>query len=123
MKASGLSAQYFAPRLDNRPLRPSHICLLLTLLFFIAPAIQQGHASGLQTKTAILINADLRYRLLVENAQVRVFALSLPPGAQSFVRQEHNYLTVQIVENAQVRVFALSLPRARRASCGKSITT
>jgi hypothetical protein len=69
------------------------------LLFSIAPAIQQGHASGLQTKTAIVINADLHYRLLMENAQVRVFALSLPPGAQSFVRQEHNYLTVQIEEH------------------------
>jgi hypothetical protein len=96
MKAS---VQDFAPRLDNRPLRPSHICLLLTLLFFIAPAIQQGHASGLQTKTAILINADLHYRLLMENAQVRIFSLTLPTGTQSYVRHEHNYLTVQIEEH------------------------
>jgi hypothetical protein len=99
MKALGLSAQDFAPRLDNRPLRPFHIYLLLTLLFFIAPAIQQGHASGLQTKTAILINADLHYRLLMENAQVRIFSLTLPTGSQSYVRHEHNYLTVQIEEH------------------------
>jgi hypothetical protein len=99
MKASGLSAQDFAPGLDNRPLRPSHICLLLTLLFVIAPAIQQGHASGLQAKIAVLITADPHYRLLMGNQQVRVYSLVLPPGAESFVRHEHNYLTVQIEEH------------------------
>ena len=98
MKASSLSAQEFAFQLDN-PLRPSHIiCLLLTLLFSAAPAIQQGHASGLQAKPAVLITADPHYRLLMENQQVRVYSLVLPPGAESFVRHEHNYLTVTLAD-------------------------
>jgi len=42
---------------------------------------------------------DPHYRLLLENSQVRVFALTLPPGSQSFVRHEHNYLTVTLEEN------------------------
>src|SRR5258707_6301163 len=83
--------------LPNGPLRPSHICLL-TLLFFVAPAIQQGHASGLQTKTAVQITADPHYQLLMANEQVRVYSLVLPPGAESFVRHEHNYLTVTLAD-------------------------
>ena len=83
--------------LRNGPLRPSHICLL-TLLFFVAPAIQQGHASGLQTKTAVQITADPHYQLLMANEQVRVYSLVLPPGAESFVRHEHNYLTVTLAD-------------------------
>ncbi|HXA86847.1 MAG TPA: hypothetical protein VNZ47_17310 [Candidatus Dormibacteraeota bacterium] len=96
MKASSLSALDFEARLDRRP-RPSHICLL-ALLFFVTPAIQQGHASGLQTKSAVLITADPHYRLLKENEQVRVYSLVLPPGAESFVRHEHNYLTVTLAD-------------------------
>lgn len=38
----------------------------------------------------------------MENAQVRVFALTLPPGAQSVVRHEHNYLTVQIGDHEAI---------------------
>jgi hypothetical protein len=98
MKAFSLYAQEFALRLDNRPLRRSRIYLMLTLLFLVAPAIQPSHASGLQAKTAVLITADPHYRLLMGNQQVRVYSLVLPPGAESFVRHEHNYLTVTLAD-------------------------
>ena len=55
-------------------------------------------ASG-QEAAAADANKDPHYRILLENAQVRVFALTLPPGTQSFVRHEHNYLTVALEEN------------------------
>jgi hypothetical protein len=48
------------------------------------------------------IAQDPHYRILMENAQVRVFALTLPRGAQSFVRHEHNYLTVQIEDHEAI---------------------
>jgi hypothetical protein len=56
------------------------------------PASWQGAAPADASK-------DPHYRLLLENSQVRVFALTLPPGSQSFVRHEHNYLTVTLEEN------------------------
>jgi quercetin dioxygenase-like cupin family protein len=48
------------------------------------------------------IGTDPHYRILLENAQVRVFALTLPPGTQSFVRHEHNYLTITLAESELV---------------------
>jgi hypothetical protein len=39
------------------------------------------------------MDQDRHFRLLLENAQVRVFALTLPPNSQSFVRFPHNFLT------------------------------
>jgi hypothetical protein len=98
MKASSLSAPDFALRLDRRPLRPSHIALLMTLLFFFTSAIEPSLASGLQTRSAVQITADPHYRLVMENEQVLVYSLVLPPGAESFVRHEHNYLTVTLAD-------------------------
>ncbi len=42
---------------------------------------------------------DPHYVLLLQNDHIRVFALTLPPGAQSFVQHEHNYLTIQVEEH------------------------
>lgn len=67
-------------------------CVRLVRAAFF-PAAQ---ALSWQSAKAANITEDPHYRILMENAQVRVFALTLPPGVQSFVRHEHNYLTVQI---------------------------
>src|SRR5580765_6061552 len=57
------------------------------------------HAATGQNTAAIAIEKDPHYVLLLQNDHIRVFALTLPPGAQSFVQHEHNYLTVQVEEN------------------------
>jgi len=57
-----------------------------------------AHAASGQT-TPSAIEAERHHVLLLQNSQVRVFALTLPPGAQSFVKHEHNYLTVQLEDH------------------------
>ena len=57
------------------------------------------HAATGQNTAAIAIEKDPHYVLLLQNDHIRVFALTLPPGAQSFVQHEHNYLTVQVEEH------------------------
>src|SRR3954469_6443015 len=59
---------------------------------------RDARSASVQKATPEDASKDPHYRILLENAQVRVFALSLPPGAQSFVRHEHNYLTVTLEE-------------------------
>ncbi|HEY1526386.1 MAG TPA: hypothetical protein VGH51_09135 [Candidatus Angelobacter sp.] len=99
---SRLQAENVFLRLEKPIRRPVHTCLLPLLLLFLACGAGQGHGLGLQTKTAMLITADPHYRLLLENAQVRVFSLTLPPGTESFVRHEHNYLTVTLADCAPI---------------------
>jgi hypothetical protein len=55
------------------------------------------HAASGQN-TAVAIEKERHHVLLLQNDHIRVFALTLPPGAQSFVQHEHNYLTIQIEE-------------------------
>jgi hypothetical protein len=40
--------------------------------------------------------SDAHHQLLLENARVRVFAVSLGPGERSLVRHEHNFLMVTL---------------------------
>ena len=40
------------------------------------------------------ITQDRHYRLLMENAEIRVFEVALPPGSESFVWHENNFLIV-----------------------------
>jgi hypothetical protein len=101
MKTAGLPSENAVLRLD-KALGRSRARLLLTLLLLVAGAFEPGHASGLQTKTAVLITADPHYRLLMENEQVRVFSLTLPQGTESFIQHEHNYLTVTLADCAPI---------------------
>src|SRR5438445_12782000 len=55
---------------------------------------RDARSASVQKATPENASKDPHYRILLENGQVRVFALTLPPGAQSFVRHEHKYLTV-----------------------------
>jgi hypothetical protein len=50
-------------------------------------------AAGQQQSPAA-IDQDPHFRLLLENPHVRVFALTLSPNNESFVRYEHNVVTV-----------------------------
>ena len=91
----------------SRLIRPVREILLplLILLGFAASIrfvrltwIVTTHASA-QKPAALGVENDPHYRLLMENGQVRVFALTLPQGTQSFVRHEHNYLTITLEQN------------------------
>lgn len=57
------------------------------------------HAAPGQNTAAVAIEKERHHVLLLQNDHIRVFALTLPPGAQSFVQHEHNYLTIQIEEH------------------------
>src|SRR6266853_2413150 len=60
---------------------------------------RDARSASVQKATSEDASKDPHYRILLENAHVRVFALPLPPGTQSFVRHEHNYLTVTLAES------------------------
>lgn len=47
-------------------------------------------------QTAVDIAADSHYHLLMENDQVRVFAVTFSPNEKAYVRYEHNYLVVTL---------------------------
>jgi hypothetical protein len=47
-------------------------------------------------QTATDMASDPHHQLLLENPQVRVFAVNLRPNEQSFVSHEHNFLTVTL---------------------------
>ena len=61
--------------------------LSLALLLCSAFAVAQ---------TAVDIAADPHYHLLIENDQVRVFAVTFGPNEKAYVRYEHNYLVVTL---------------------------
>jgi hypothetical protein len=47
-------------------------------------------------QNAIDMASDPHHQLLLENSQVRVFAVTLSPGERSFVQHEHNFLMVTL---------------------------
>src|ERR1051326_8289069 len=49
---------------------------------------------ALQHDAPLGIDHDTHFHLLLQNAHIRVFALTLPPNSESFVRYEHNFLTI-----------------------------
>lgn len=48
------------------------------------------------------IGKDPHFRRLLENALVRVFVLTLPPGGESFIRHEYNFLTIAPEESGVI---------------------
>ena len=91
-----------------RPIREILLPLLVLLAFASCVRLVRSaffpvvQARSWQSAKPADITQDPHYRILVENSRVRVFALTLPPGAQSFVRHEHNYLTVQIEDQEAI---------------------
>ncbi len=43
-----------------------------------------------------------QHRLLLENDRVRVFAVNIPVGQQTFIRHQHNFLTVALEDSQMV---------------------
>ena len=91
-----------------RPIREILLPLLVLLVFASCMRLVRAaffsvvQAHSWQSAKPADITQDPHYRILMANAQVRVFALTLPPGTQSFVWHEHNYLTVQIEDHEAI---------------------
>ena len=86
------------------------LCLLLPLLFGALLASAQ---------TAVDIAAEPHHHLLLQNDQVRVFALTLKPTETAYTRHEHNFLLVTLQDSelviwseGQSAVQSFRLPRA-----------
>jgi len=83
-----------------RPVR--EILLPLAVLLTLATYIRLvrfiftpiAHARPWQSPKPADITRDPHYRILLENAEIRVFEVALPPGSESFVRHENNFLIV-----------------------------
>jgi hypothetical protein len=80
------------------------LATFVTLARFVpvhrTPASYTGgfHRNALSASQQKAVPADIgkdpHFRRLLENALVRVFFLTLPPGGESLVRHEHNFLTI-----------------------------
>lgn len=84
-----------------RPIR--EILLPLVVLVAFAACIRMVHSAFLPVVQAYSwqsakkpgnIAQDPHYRILLENAEMRVFAVTLPPGSESFVWHENNFLII-----------------------------
>jgi len=49
---------------------------------------------GAQQPSPVAIQDDPHFQLLLSNESVRVFSLTLPPNSESFVRYQHNVVTI-----------------------------
>lgn len=56
----------------------------------------------IQAQTAADIASEPHHRLLLENAQVRVFEVSLRPTEKAFVKHDHNFLAVTLTDSEMV---------------------
>jgi hypothetical protein len=80
---------------------------LLILGAFVSPArVLRGPRSApasyniaLQPEAPRDIKQDPRFRLLLENSDVRVFAFTLPASEQSLVRHEYHWLTLTLEDS------------------------
>jgi hypothetical protein len=66
----------------------------LALLFFLAPLAW--------AQTALDMAAEPHHHLLLDNDQVRVFAVALKPTEQAYARHEHSFLMVTLVDSELV---------------------
>ncbi len=58
---------------------------------------------AVQQPSPVAIDQDPHFRLLLANDQFRVFSLVLPANSQSFVRFEHNFITIEPEEGEIIR--------------------
>jgi hypothetical protein len=66
-------------------------CALLALLAIAAPA-----------QTAVDMASEPHHHLLLQNDEVRVFAVTLRPTEQAYIRHEHNFLVVTLQDGEVV---------------------
>ena len=64
-------------------------------LTFLAASFSWSLALA-QTQTAVSPSAEPRHHLVLANDQVRVFAFTLPPTEQAYVKYDHNVLVVTL---------------------------
>jgi hypothetical protein len=73
--------------------------LILAAFVMLAGFLPRGHAApqrfmAAQEPSPVAIDQDPHFRLLLANHHVRVFSLTLPINNASFVRYEHNTVTI-----------------------------
>lgn len=66
------------------------IALILIALAGVA------YSAASQERVPAEITNEPHHRLLLENELVRVFAVTIPPHQESYVRHEHNFLTIAL---------------------------
>lgn len=49
-----------------------------------------------QARTPVDADAEPHHHLILANDQVRVFAVSIPAGEETYVRHQHNFLTISL---------------------------
>lgn len=69
---------------------------VLVVLLSVAKPQVVTIAAALQTAPAADMAAEPHYHLLLENADVRVFSLTLPPHQQTYVRHDRNFLSIAL---------------------------
>lgn len=83
-----------------RPIREILLPLAVLLAFAVCVGLVRSaffsvvHARSWQSVKPADITQDRHYRVLMENTEIRVFELALPPGSASFVWHENNFLIV-----------------------------
>jgi hypothetical protein len=70
------------------------VVALLSLALFIS-----NSASASQAASPVDMGTEPHHRLLLENAAVRVFSVTIPPHEESYVRQERNIVTVTLLDS------------------------
>lgn len=83
-----------------RPIREILLPLAILVAFAACVGLVRSaffpivHARSWQSVKPADITQDRHYRVLMENAEIRVFEVALPPGSESFVWHENNFLIV-----------------------------
>jgi hypothetical protein len=83
-----------------RPIREILLPLVVLLAFASCVRLVRAaffpvvQARSWQSAKPADITQDSHYRILMENAEIRVFEIALPPGSESFVWHKNNFLIV-----------------------------
>src|SRR5260370_18260494 len=72
------------------------------LSVFLLAAISPSLLGGVFSQTVSPADVVVQHRLLLENDKVRVFAVNISVGKQTFIRHEHNFQTVTLDDSQMV---------------------
>lgn len=78
-------------------IRKVHGAVVVALLSFAWLVLNS--ASAWQAASPVDMGSEPHHRLLLENAEVRVFAVTIPPHEETFVRHNRNFLTVTLQDS------------------------
>jgi hypothetical protein len=100
-KPGDLVKQAFLIRFAREILLPLSILLAFAILAGFLPERKTSTQPFLivQHDSPAAIDQDPHFRRLLANDHVRVFALTLAPNSESFVRYEHNFITIAPEDN------------------------